>query len=72
MVIDEDVISTAMRVAALKMRLVELYTAEEADYWIHNPQRLLDGQRPVDMVGDTLGYLEVDNVVDHMLECTYL
>lgn len=72
MVIDEEAVSVAMRVAALKVRLMELYTPVEVDFWIHNPQRLLDGQCPIDMVGDTLGYLEVDNVVDHMLDCTYL
>lgn len=72
MPIDADTVSLAMRIAAVKMRLLELYTQEEADFWIHNPQRVLDGQRPIDMLGDILGYLEVDNVVDQMLECVYL
>lgn len=72
MVIDLDAVSIAMRIAALKLRLMELYTQEEAHDWIHNPQRVLDGQCPVDMLGDVLGYLEIDNVVDQMLECAYL
>lgn len=72
MVIDTDAISLAMRIAAVKVRLMELYTPEEAHVWIHNPQRVLDWQCPVDMLGDILGYLEVDNVVDQMLECIYL
>lgn len=71
MVTDPDV-SLALRVAAIKARLTELYSPKEAHHWIYNPQRLLDGQRPIDMVGDILGYLEVDNIIDHMLECTYL
>lgn len=72
MVIDPDTVSLAMRIAAVKMRLMELYTQEEVDLWLHNPQRVLDEQRPIDMLGDILGYLEVDNVVDRMLECSYL
>lgn len=69
---DSDAVSLAMRIAAVKMRLMELYTQEEADFWLRNPQRVLDEQCPIDMLGDILGYLEVDNVVDRMLECTYL
>ncbi len=72
MVTESESVSVAMRVAALKVRLNELYTPKESHYWIYNPQRLLDGQRPIDMVGDTLGYLEVDNIIDYMLDCTYL
>lgn len=62
----------ALRITALKVRLMELYTQEEAHDWIHNPQRVLDGHRPIDMLCDVLGYLEVDNVVDQMLDCAYL
>ena len=69
---DEQALCIAMRVAAIKVRLMQLYTNEEADSWIQQPQRVLDEQRPIDMVGDILGYLEVDNVVDQMLDCTYL
>jgi uncharacterized protein (DUF2384 family) len=61
-----------MRIAALKVRLMELYTPEEAHHWLYNPQRVFDGHCPVDMLTDMLGYLEVDNVVDQLLECTYL
>ncbi len=61
-----------MHTAALKTRLMEVYTEEEAHYWLHNPQRVLDGHCPVDLLSDALGYLEVDNVVDQMLDCVYL
>jgi uncharacterized protein (DUF2384 family) len=50
---------------------MELYTEAEAHYWLHNPQLILDGHCPVDMLSDTLGYLEVDNIVDQMLDCVY-
>lgn len=62
----------AMRVAAIKVRLTDLYTPQQAHRWIHSPQRLLDGRRPIDLLGDLLGYMEVDNVVDYMLDCTYI
>jgi uncharacterized protein (DUF2384 family) len=71
-VTDQDAVELALRAAAIKARLNELYAPQEAHDWIHNPQRLLDGQRPIDMLGDILGYLEVDNIVDHMLECTFI
>lgn len=72
MVIDSDAVCIAIRVATLKERLMDLYTPQEAHDWIYSPQRLLDGHRPIDIVADILGYLEVDNVIDHLLECTYL
>lgn len=72
MVINEDALTIVIRVAALKMRLADLYSPQQAHRWIHDPQPLLNGQRPIDMVGDTLGYLEVDNLVDYMLDCVYL
>ncbi len=71
MVTEEDV-AVAIRVTALKVRLTELYTADEAHYWLHNPQRVLDGHCPIDMLSDAMGYLEVDNIVDQMLDCVYL
>ncbi len=68
----EGYVDIAIRVAALKTRLMELYTEDEADYWLHNPQRVLDGHCPIDMLSEALGYLEVDNCVDQMLDCVYL
>ncbi len=67
-----DYVEVLIRIAALKMRLMELYTPEESEYWLINPQRMLDGHRPMDLLSNALGYLEVDNVVDQMLDCVYL
>lgn len=72
MVTEPEAVTIAIRVAAIKMRLTDLYTPPQAHRWIHSSQRLLNGQRPIDMVGDILGYMEVDNVVDYMLDCTYV
>lgn len=66
-----DPVIVAMRITALKTRLMDLYTAEEVDHWLNNPQRLLDGHCPIDMLSDAVGYFEVDNIVDQMLDCVY-
>lgn len=70
--IDEETVHVSLRVAAIKVRLMELYTRHEADEWLCSPQPLLDDHRPIDLLADTLGYLEVDNVVDSMLDCVFL
>lgn len=72
MVTDAETVELAMRIAALKMRLTNLYTEREAHHWLYNSQRILDGRCPVDMLDSPSGYLEVDNVVDQMLDCAYL
>lgn len=61
-----------MRTAALKSRLLSLYTPKQADQWMHAPQRLLEGSRPIDLLSNTSGYLEVDNVIDRLLNDIYL
>lgn len=72
MVDDTRGVAVSMRIAALKTRLMELYTAQEAHHWLYHPQRVFDGHCPIDMLSDVLGYLEVDNVVDQMLDCVYV
>jgi hypothetical protein len=61
-----------MRIANLKRRLSPLYTQEEADIWLNSASTLLDGNRPVDLLSDDAGYLEVDHVIDQMLDDVYL
>ncbi len=61
-----------MRIATLKKRLFELYSPIEADYWLKSPSMMLDGHRPIDLVSNSLGYLEVDNIIDLMLDGVYL
>lgn len=61
-----------MRIASLKERLLDLYTPRQADEWINAPQKLLSGQRPIDMLSTMGGYLEVDNVVDQILSGTHI
>jgi uncharacterized protein (DUF2384 family) len=69
---DPPALVVTIRLAALKTRLLQIYTPAEADEWMHTPQRLLEGHRPIDMLSNTLTYLDVDNAIDGMLGDTYL
>lgn len=60
------------RVAALKKRLLELYTPEDADQWLQSPQKLLDGMCPIDMLWSINGYMAVDNVIDALMDSAFL
>jgi len=61
-----------IRTAQVKQRLMRVYTAKEAEHWIHSPQRLLEGSRPIDLLSTDAGYMEVDTVIDRLLSDTYL
>lgn len=61
-----------MRIASLKQRLLELYTAPEVDAWFVTPQRYFQDRRPVDVITTDAGYLEVSRVIDAVLDGAFI
>jgi uncharacterized protein (DUF2384 family) len=61
-----------MRIALLKQRLLELYTPAEVDAWFVTPQRYFQDRRPVDLLTNDVGYLEVARVIDAVLEGVFI
>ncbi len=61
-----------MRIATLKQRLLELYTASEVDAWFVTPQRYFQDRRPMDVLTTDAGYLEVARVIDTVLDGAFL
>lgn len=56
------------RLAALKQRLLELYDPVEVTAWFETPQNYLQGRRPIDLISDDAGYLEISRILDCILE----
>lgn len=61
-----------MRIALLKQRLLELYTAPEVDAWFVTPQRYFQDRRPMDVLTSDAGYLEVSRVIDAVLDGAFI
>lgn len=64
----ERKVEILMRVANLKRKLLSIYTLEDIDKWLHTSCTQLDGHRPIDILSDDLGYLEVDVAVDQLIQ----